>query len=185
MKKKTKAVLCVFVAILISMLSLTIEYSINNFAETDIEKYGDWNNKTKAILTEDFNGLLPYGYIFQNNLKDYCYCFNQGIALDSNFVIYATFEFDNKETFASQIDIAERKTKNTLTSSNFTYLIVQGSEDDVLAFSDTEILDGYFYNFEIVIVDNESNSISYLVSRVWDYYKNPELSKLLNNIMFS
>ncbi len=184
MKKTGKAVLCVFVAILIIILSLTIEYSINNFVETDIEKYGDWNNKTKAILTEDFNGLLPYGYIFQNNLKDYYYCFNQGLALDPNFVIYATFEFDNEETLASQINIAEQKAKNTLTSDNFTYLIVQGSEDDFLAFSDEEILDGYFYNFEIVIVDEKNHTISYLVSRVWDYYKNSNLSKLLNNVMF-
>lgn len=184
MKKKTKAVLCVFVAILISMLSLTIEYSINNFDETDLEKYGDWNNKTKTILTEEFSSLLPYGYIFQSNLRDYYYCFNQGLALDPNFVIYATFEFDNEETFASQINIAEQKSKNALTSDNFTYLIVQGSEDDVLAFSDEEILDGYFYNFEIVIVDEENHTISYLVSRVWDYYANPDLSKLLNNVMF-
>lgn len=184
MKKTGKAVLCVFVAILIIILSLTIEYSINNFVETDIEKYGDWNNKTKAILTEDFNGLLPYGYIFQNNLKDYYYCFNQGLALDPNFVIYATFEFDNEETFVSQISIAKQKAKSVLTSENFAYLIIQGTENDVLAYSDGEILDGYFYNFEIVIVDEKNHTISYLVSRVWDYYENPDLSKLLNNVMF-
>ncbi|MBR2078977.1 MAG: hypothetical protein IJ962_02085, partial [Clostridia bacterium] len=118
MKKKSKAVLCVLVAILIIMLSLTIEYSINNFDETDLEKYGDWNNKTKTILTEEFSSLLPYGYIFQSNLRDYYYCFNQGLALDPNFVIYATFEFDNEETFASQINIAEQKSKNALTSDN-------------------------------------------------------------------
>ena len=50
-------------------------------------------------------------------------------------------------------------------------------------FTHESIYDEMFYNFEVIITNDESNEISYFNAYVWDYYKDDILVSLLETFI--
>lgn len=157
--------------ILVSLLVVfVLSHYSNNILETDPAEYGNWNSQTDSILDESFKSSLPGVELAKKYCKDYYYNSNQSVLGDVNFVVYAKFEISDRNEYEPIINSLNSENIVTDPENDETYYFIQGDSINISRYIDDETEDGMFYDFEIVEVNDQDRTVSYLSAHVWDYY---------------
>ncbi len=174
-----KKLLSIFCVILIAFLLLGC--LCESFLVTDPMKYGKWNLDTKRFINEHFENSLPDVEFAENYCCNYYYSYKHAFLGDQNFVIYADFKVPNKTDYYKKINIFNEMNGVSCTDGREFYFL-QGDEKNISLYLDDEILDGMFYDLEIIVTDKDNQTINYLIAHVWDYYRDEMLFNFLKKI---
>lgn len=137
---------------------------------TDCSQYEQWSKKTETCLHENFFSSLPSSNdVFQWG-QSYLYESTQATFGDFNFVIYVELAFSDDNEYLDAISDIERKFRVTATVKGSSYYAIQFSQKNYHEYTNSEILDGMFFNFEGIIANENERTIRYLTAHVWDYY---------------
>lgn len=152
-------------------------------SHSDIINYGQWKDSTNSILTDSFCKSLPSSQKVREYGKHYYFKREQALLGDENFVIRVILQFDNKAIYERElINHTKDYWPFMLESDSATQYLIQGSSEAIQDYLDDEVLDGMFYNFEIVSTNADDYSISFISAHVWDYYTDPILSEYLQQV---
>ncbi|MBP3538644.1 MAG: hypothetical protein J6J62_02245 [Oscillospiraceae bacterium] len=165
MKKRVRF----FPVLILIFLTLAGIFALGKTLKAD--SYGDWGRKTKAILSENFNGFLPEVAVAQNYGQNYYYKYKQAPLGDANFVIYIEIALPDDAAFNNFLAGYEIDSIESRSMSNETVYFIQGDAESIAEYLDDEIYDGMYYNFELISVDKNSLTVEFLSAQVWDYYK--------------
>lgn len=166
-----------FCIILIVLLSFGSLYG--DVVVTDLNSYDEWNIATKKIVREQFDNNFPNVEFARKYCRDYYYSYKQAFLGDQNFIIYANFEIPDKNDYKSKIKTFDKFESLFYNNDSEMYIFLQGDEKDMSLYLDDELLDGMFYDFEIIVANNNSQTIHYLIAHVWDYHRDEKLFDFL------
>lgn len=167
-----------FCFLLIILLSFSLLSACSQTHSENISDYFCWNNKTNTILRSQFNNTLPEKSLVDQYGTNYYYNLSQSILGDPNLVIYVSVQFPDDSDYQIQIDKLNLPA-DSIHDENISLHFIQGTQQTIAEYTDEKIYDGMFYNFEVIITNDESNEISYINAYVWDYYKDDMLLSLL------
>ena len=170
-----------FSFLVIILLSISLLSACSRTHSENINDYFCWNNKTNTILRSHFNNTLPEKSLVDHYGTNYYYNLSQGILGNPNLVIYVSVQFPDDSGYQSEIDKLNLSA-DSIQDENVSIYFIQGTQQDIDEYTDENIYDGMFYNFEIIITNDESNEISFINAYVWDYYKDDLLVSLLKTI---
>ena len=168
--------------ILISLFLICGYIACSKIEYTSID-YGDWNDRTKAILAKQFEGILPNNISEQKNIQSYHYKFSQAVFGDENFVICVGLQAPDETAFDKYVDNYASELTSSFSQDDMTYYLFQYSSESVADYLDERIYDGAFYNFEIALVSKNDLTIQILAAHVWDYYRDEVLVDFLTKIV--
>lgn len=163
------------VIILFLMLVCCAGCSSEEAYVTDCSQYGQWSKKTAACLTENFFASLPSISDVSQWGRSYYYESTQATLGDLNFVIFVELAFADDNKYLDAISAIERKFSVSFTAKGSSYYAIQFSQENYQEYTNDEILDGMFFNFEGIIANENEKVIRYLTAHVWDYYPHPLL----------
>ena len=168
---------------IIVMLCLLFSSGVgDNSPTTDIAKYGRWNKTTKNILSEDFHNSLPEETLVAKYGKTYYYSFWQALLGYPQFTIKVVLEFPDQKSFDEETQKIAERFKSIGEEDGATYYSVLLSSEYISKYFDDEVLDGMCYNFEGIVVNEASYTITFLCARAWDgQFKDDVAVDFLNN----
>lgn len=144
--------------------------------------------------SKEINGthFVEFETIFINGLPDEVEdienCHNmylekrKSILGDPNYVISFTLKFDNLSAYQNHLQGINTTLAEELQTDGKTYYLFQGSKEELIEYTNLEILDGYFFVYEIIATNKQTREVDYLYAYVWDYWKNEFLISKLDNV---
>ena len=182
MSRKVVIVLAAVILLCIIVLLILLTCMPKTCHDTDIAKYQYWQDSVTKTVEKEFAPALPARETVEAYGKEYNYSFSQGALGAPNFVIYVSLQFPDKESYEKELEKYSTLLTNPIQQNNDCHYAVQYSLEKVAAYTDEEIRDGMFYNFELISTNENEYVISFLVARVWDYYKNDFLADYLVSV---
>lgn len=178
MKQRNNAWIRVRIFISGLLLGVIMLYGCKTQSD-DIKSYGAWNDTTISILQNSFNRTLPEKKTVECYGVDYYYSFTEAFLGDPMFMIRVTLQFPSDNDVQSQLGTYVLDNSELMQDGTTIYCFLQGDAQKILEYMDDDICDGIFYDFEIISVDYETNRVTIVNARAWDYCKDPELCEYL------
>ena len=172
--KRVILALTYFVMILITLGGCSTSTQRSNVAD-----YGNWNNTTAQLLKDSFTNSLPNSTTVGQYCHDYYYAFRQGTLGDPNFVIYVKLKFPNDVTFHKYLEEINVNGTPYAQIQDDQYFLIQGTKDLIAEYTNNQTYDGWFFDIEIVSINEQSKEISHIVAHAWDYWKDAKLFNAL------
>lgn len=168
--------------IVLSALLFLYGCTSKDYYEDDPSAYGSWNQTVNTIRDDFFCGSLPDKKDVNEFAQSYYYAFSQGVLGDPNFVIYVTLQFPDEHSYEEELNKYILLLSDPVQIDGLTYYPVQCSQKTFEEYTDDQILDGMYYNIEVIVENKDAKTISFINARVWDYYKNQMLVDFLHQI---
>ncbi len=127
------------------------------------------------IMENSLNPYLPDKLTANMYGEEYHYIHSRGILGDPNFVVYLNLQFPDMDCFGEYLNRLGLGEKTPIQIQNDKYYLLQGTEALIAEYTNDEIYDGCFFDFEAIVVNDERNSVTHIVAHVWDYWKNEML----------
>ena len=106
----------------------------------------------------------------------------KGVLSDPNYVLSFTLKFENYDEFEKHLESFDVSLAENLRIDNHSCYIFQGSIEDFEEYTNEQILDGFFFTYEMITVNEDALEINYLYAHVWDYWKDYFLISKLNSV---
>lgn len=172
----------IIIAISLVCQILLLQGCITSNQSTDLAKYGLWKESTVRFLQENFSNSLPEAETVCKYGKSYYYKSTQGVMGDENFIIHVVIRFDEKTRYEEELSKYRNLLSNSVLRNDVIYYTIRHSNEAVLEYTNDEILDGMYYDFEIIAINEKECSMEFINAHVWDYYKNQVLIDFLQQI---
>lgn len=150
--------------------------------DTDMARYRCWQDSVTKTIEKEFVPALPARKDVDMYGDEYNYIFSQGTLSDPNFVIYVSMRFPDKASYEKEIEKYNAFLTNPIQQHGTCHYAIQYSLEKESAYTDKEIRDGMYYNFQIISANEQEYVIQFLVAHVWDYYQNDFLINYLHSI---
>ena len=175
MKCHHKRLMLALLAVLLALSSLLTSCSdppVGEVINTDVKKYGKYNEYVKDILTSHFKGALPEAVPDNADVIDLYYLYTCAILGDPAFYIDLKIRFNDTESYDGEKERIGKLTDSLIEADRKMYYLIDASEDFINEYLDTEtIRDGYVILLEIVVFEDSTCEVEYLTAQVWDAQK--------------
>ena len=149
---------------------------IESVVVQNVSSYLQVNDFVAKTLEEQFSGILPPEDLL-DEVAYYEYSYNCAIFGDPNFLIYLENTMFDVKAFSleHQRVAAMAKQRVSVTESKSLYIVSDLNAYDLETYTDDKIYDGFDMTFEMAVVDEDSQSIAYLVALQQDSNTRPEI----------
>lgn len=165
MRKKTVLVLVGILAFLLIAVQFGCT-AMNDMSK--ISNYGEWAIDVEDVLNADFHRTLPDSSIVSMYGDDFFYKRKNAFLGDLNFLICIKTSFPDTDSYLAEKLRYDELFPSAIQNGDRSFYAVQFSESDIKNLCDQRVLDGMYYNFEIVVADDASHCIEVLNARIWD-----------------
>ena len=155
-----------YIMICLFLLSSCDEPIVGKVLEEDINKYLNVNSFVEKKLFEEFKGSLPTKEIIDNNSK-YYYYYECGLIGEPRFVIYLKTTI-KQQLFTAEIDRIKSICLDCIGTPRGDLYVIQDFSFGLNNYLDNRIHDGMYYYFELVLINEDNNTIEYLTSLFQD-----------------
>jgi len=169
-------------AILIVLYAFQCAGCSNDLGEVIVQDAGQYlqvNDYVREELSVSFSGFLPANNIIEYHDAQYYYSYNCSLLGEPNFAVYLRNKFQDNTKFLQEKERLANLSDGNVPAAK--HGIVYYAGDLATAsnlYADEEIRDGLCIRFELAIVDDEKNTIQYLVAEQQD--NNKQLDVILN-----
>lgn len=174
-----KKIIFVFVGIL-TFLLIAVQFGGNTMNDTSkISNYGKWTRDVENVLNAGFHRTLPNSSIVSKYGDDFFYKRTNAFLGDLNFVIYIKTSFPDTDSYLAEKFRYDELFPSAIQNGDRSFYAVQFSEIDINDLYDQKVLDGMYYNFELVVADDASHCIEVVNARIWDNTRDKEMMEHL------
>lgn len=156
--------------------------TLPDYRSKEISAYGQWGESTSVLIEENFFVPLLNKDTFELYGKNFYASSSQGSLSQESIVIIATLQFASLDDLEDELNQYEVLLPPPITVGSSTYYAIQYSSEDFAEYSNDIIYDGMYFNFEIIAINEEENSLTIVNAHVWDYYQNPKLIDFLQSL---
>lgn len=183
MRKKIIA-LVILLAVLIVAFVIFNDPPIGTRSSDDVSDYMRTNKFVKLKLESEFAQTLPESIPQDTKNTEYHYQYRCGLIGDASFYINLRVEYDSAADMIKETErLQNLKPLRVLSEEGTTYLIFDGTDDSFDAYLDDLTRDGALFHFNIVTVDESSNTIEYSLAYHFDGSDKPEgLTETILNV---
>lgn len=163
-----KKIIFVLVGILIFLVIAVQFGSSTTNDRSKISNYGEWETDVENVLNTDFHRTLPDSSIVSKYGDDFFYKRKNAFLGDLNFLIDIKTSFPDTDSYLATKLRYDELFPSAIQNGDRSFYVVQFSEIDIKNLCDQRVLDGMYYDFEIVVADDASHCIEVLNARIWD-----------------
>lgn len=168
MRKKIIA-LVILLAVLIVAFAILNDPPIGAKSADDVSDYMRTNKFVELKLESEFAATLPESIPQDAKNAEYHYRYRCGLIGDASFYINLRVEYDSEAEMLSEAErLHDLNPLRVLSEGETAYLIFAGADDAIDACLDDSIRDGSLWHFNIVTVDESTNTIEYSVAYCFD-----------------
>ena len=141
----------------------------------DIKQYLQVNSDVSKELEDCFCGFLPESNVIEQDSAEYYYAYQNPALGNSSFVIYLKTEIKDSTKWLTEKERILSLSDQVVYNDGQLVLCFAGDLDNAIkAYTDDEVLDGLHIKFEIAIIDEQTETIEYLVASQRDGNKRSE-----------
>lgn len=158
-----------FLLLMLVVLNFSVSCGLfSPILSNDLSRYGEWDPMVKEILEESFPGFLPEEEVAKSSGVFYEYYYYPPPLLgDESFYIFLTLEGkDVLEYETERLHLSEHTGKEV--SRGQLYYLIRGDEKVFDYYMDKKSVTALPFYFSVVLVEKESNRITFLAADVWD-----------------
>ena len=188
--KKGMILLSVLLLFCLSFITVVVGFMffldppIGETTETDPKALGNYNNYVENALLSDFKGSLPTAGAPGRNDQRYLYWYGCSVFGDPQFCVNLTSRFEDATAFNTEwARIEELSVCFEEISDKEKIYFINGTSENISKLLDDEIFDGTPYQFEIVIVNSELQSMEYFSAFLWEgQTRTPFIEEFFNKV---
>ena len=172
-----------FIIVVIAGFILFFDPSIGETTKTDPKALGNYNHYVENVLLSDLKGLLPSESTSDRNDQSYLYWYSGSLG-GSQFCIALNSQFEDEAAFdAERARIEALSAHSEEISDEEKIYYIKGTAENISNLLDDEVFDGIHYQFEIAIVNSESQSVEYFTAYVIEgLMRTPFIEEFFNKV---
>lgn len=184
MRKNKVMILAILIIVLIAVFAAVNDPPIGIVSHDDVSNYMKINEFVNLKLETEFVATLPENIPQDAKNAEYHYQYRCGLIGDASFYINLRIEYGSEgDGLKERERLQALNPLQVLSKEGTTYLIFAGSEDAFDDYLDDLIRDGSLWHFNVIAIEESTNTIEYSVAYYFDGSNKPErLTETILNV---
>lgn len=174
----------ILAVVLIIAFAVLNDPPIGARSSDDVSDYMRTNQYVKLKLESEFAATLPESIPQDAKSAEYHYRYRCGLIGDASFYINLRVEYDSEADILKEVErLHDLNPLQVFAKEGTIYFIFAGSEDSIDDYLDDSKHDGSLSHFNIVALEENTNTIEYSIAHHFDGSDKPErLTETILNV---